>query len=73
MKDMGPAGGKIGGVCGPLEDGVGVCVRGSEGEKPSGLPWWVECDGEPLRLFEDAFLRTGRIQGGRDVNASPIS
>ena len=70
MKDMGAAGG---GVCGLLEDGV----KNSEGEKLSGLPWCEEPRvGESLgldRTFEDAFLRTGRIQGGRDINAGPIS
>jgi len=72
--DMRPAGGKSGDVCGLLDDGV--CVMSSEGEKLSGLPWREEYDGESLgleRSFEDAFLRTGRIQGGRDVNGSPMS
>jgi hypothetical protein len=49
MKDEDPVDmGKLGGVFGLLEGGVGGCVRNSAGEKPSGLSWREERDGESL-------------------------
>lgn len=47
-------------------------AKKSEGENPSGLLW---CEGEsPLwfdRAMEGAFLRTGRIHGGRVAFGGP--
>lgn len=74
------SGGALLGGAGPDAAGVPVekedtflvgSVKKSDGEKPSGL---LCCDGESLRVdraIDGAFLRTGRIHGGRVALAEP--